>query len=158
MIFQLYQLRHFWALSVIWEVWNIWNINRTKIFLIKMRGVSSFYDQRIARDRFWVLLTHFGPFWPYLGIFEHFRLSDRYEIYETLIELIELINWTILNMVKIELRSSWLKWGVCQVSTTNGSQEIDFGSFWPILVPFDPIWGFLSTSGYLTGMKCMKHW
>ena len=68
---------------------------------------------------FWLIHIHtpfirnFGPFWPYLGIFEHFRLSERYEIYERLIE-----TW-----------SFWLKWGVYQVSTTNGSRDRDFGPF-----------------------------
>ena len=133
--------KHFWALTVIWQVWNIWNINRNMIFLIKMRGLPSLYDQRFTRYRLWALLIPFGPFWPYLGIFEHFRLSDRYATYETLTE-----TW-----------SFWLKWGVYQVSTTNGSRDIDSWLFWPLLVPSDPIRGFLSTSGYLTGMKHMKH-
>ena len=78
---------HFWALPVIWQVWYIWNINRNMIFLIKMRGLPSFYNQRFARYRFlallipfYALLTPCCPFLPYLGIFENLRSSEKYEI------------------------------------------------------------------------------
>ena len=56
------------------------------VFLIEMMGIPGFYDQSFVRYRFWPVLTSFGPFSSYLGIFEHFRSYKRYEIYETLIE------------------------------------------------------------------------
>ena len=124
------------------ETWASW----LKWVVCRVSTTNGSLD--IDFGRFWSLLTQCGRFWPYWGIFEHVRLSDRYETYETLTE-----TW-----------SFWLKWGVYQVSTTTGSREIDFWPFWslfmpfwPHVVPFDPIWAFLSTSGYLTGMIYMKH-
>ena len=107
---------HIWALSVIWEVWNMWKTNRNMNFVIEMRGLPCFYDERFGRCRFCLYWTTFGPFWPllvpfdhfwsllnpfgifcpYLGIFEHFRSSERYEIHGLLLEKL----------------CFWLKWGV----------------------------------------------
>ena len=101
------------------------------IFLIKLRGLPSFYDQRLTRYRFWALLTPFGHIWPCLVILRHFRSSERYELYETLIGI-----WCF-----------WSKWGVYQVSKINGSWYIDFcplltlfGHFWPLLTLFGQFW------------------
>jgi hypothetical protein len=38
----------FWALPVIWEVYNVWNTIRNIAFLNKMRGQTSFYDERFT--------------------------------------------------------------------------------------------------------------
>ena len=98
-------------------------------FLIEMKGLPSFNDQRFVRYRFWPVLTSFGPFLPYLGIFEHFWLSERYEIYETLIE-----KWCFS-----------LKWGVYQVSRTRGTPDIGFD---PHLGYFTPFWHILCILGH----------
>ena len=76
------------------------------------------------RYRFWPVLTSFGPFLPYLGIFEHFRSSERYKIYETLIDTHDASD-------KIEGSTSFL------VFRKRGSRDIEFdppsGPFYPIL-------------------------
>ena len=127
MWFLLNLFGHFWALPVIWQVRNIWKININMIFLIKMRGLPSFYDQRLTRYRFLALLTPFGHIWPCLVIFRHFRSSERYELYETLIGI-----WCF-----------WSKWAVYQVSKINSSWYINFSPFGSFLATFDPFWPIL---------------
>ena len=126
-----------------WSFWLKWGVYQ----VIMTNGSREIY--------FWPFWSLFMPFWPLVvpydpiwAFLEQVRLSEMYEIYEKLIEI-----W-----------SFWLKWGVYQVSTTNGLREIDFWPFWsffmpfwPHVVPFDPIGAFLSTSGYLKCMKYMKH-
>ena len=102
----------------------IWNCHWNMIFLMEMRGLPNFYNQRFVRYRFWPVLARFGPFLQYLVIFEHFRSSERYEIYETLIE-----KWCFR-----------FRWGVNQVFRRRGSRDIGFdppfGPFYPILTHF----------------------
>ena len=57
---------HFWALPVTWEVWNIWKANRNMTFLIEIRGLPSFYDQRFVRYIFLLHWTPYGPIWSIL--------------------------------------------------------------------------------------------
>ena len=110
--------RPFWpyfrALPVILQVKYSWTTNRNMRFLIKMRGRWSLYDYWFMKLGFWPFWRIFDPFWCVLAFFMHFRSSERYIMYETLIE-----KWV--------LRSDW---GIYQVSTINGSRDIGFGPFW----------------------------
>ena len=70
----------------------------------------------------------FGPFWPFLVKKGHFRWSDGYTLYETLIG----------NL------SFRLKWGVYHVRTTNRSGGIDLGNF-------EPFWPKKARKGHFRG-------
>ena len=49
-------------------------------------GSTKFLRPKVREIQILAHLASFGPFLPYLVIFEHFRSSERYEIYEILIE------------------------------------------------------------------------
>jgi hypothetical protein len=126
----------FWALPTIREAWNVWNTISKVDFADKMRGQTSFYDERLTTLSIWGILAYFGALWPIYAFFGNFRSSERYIMYETLLE-----TWHF-----------WTKWGVKQVSTMSGSQHRVFGVFWRILGHFDLFMRFLGTSGHLRGI------
>ena len=59
----------FRAFLCIWEAYNVWNTYRKVGLSVRLRGLPSFYDKRVARNRFWTFL---GLFWAILTFFGHF--------------------------------------------------------------------------------------
>ena len=72
-----------------------------------MRGRWSLYDYWFMKLGFWPFWRIFYPFWCVLAFFMHFRSSERYVMYETLIE-----KWVLRSF-----------WGVKLLSTINISWD-----------------------------------
>ena len=87
-----------------WGFWSFWGVNQHST-------TNGSGDIRIG---------DFLPFWHFFLKNGHFRGSDRYTLYQTLIG-----SWDF-----------WSFWGVNQPSTTNGSGDIELGIFWPFLTLF----------------------
>ena len=112
--FKIYRIGDFWpfltlfgqkrALSMVWWIYIIWSTNKKLRLPVILRGQPTFYDQWFRRYR----IGDFWPFWHFFLKNGHFRFSDGYTLYQTLIE-------------KLSFR---LKWGVYHVHKTSGSGDI----------------------------------
>ena len=95
-----------WTLPVAENMFSSWNFNRILGLVIILRDRATSYDQPFRR-------YEIRLFWPFFAFFpqkRHFRLSEGYSLWQTLIE-------------KCLFR---LKWGVIQLRTTYGSRDMTF--------------------------------
>ena len=113
--------------------------------MVKKRGQPTLYGQWYTKWRIFAFWPFFGPFWPFFRIFCPLQATERYIMYETLLE-----RWAL----------GW-KWGVNQVSTVNGTRNREFlqcDPFWAILSIFWIFGSFQASERYIMYEILLEKW